>query len=100
MVSSIATFSWSSLRLRENIRFEAIVVVVLLGGGLISAPWHTATALCLLYLLAMPFSIGSYIRVRRLRASAHASLRLAADPGPLRSEEHTAELQPLMRTSY
>src|SRR3546814_4932737 len=29
MVSSIATFSWSSLRLRENIRFEAIVVVVL-----------------------------------------------------------------------
>src|SRR3546814_5363969 len=35
MVSSIATFSWSSLRLRENIRFEAIVVVVLLGGGTI-----------------------------------------------------------------
>src|SRR3546814_2652326 len=89
MVSSIATFSWSSLRLRENIRFEAIVVVVLLGGGLISAPWHTATALCLLYLLAMPFSIGSYIRVRRLRASAHA-----------RSEEHTSELQSLMRISY
>src|SRR3546814_7028094 len=86
MVSSIATFSWSSLRLRENIRFEAIVVVVLLGGGLISAPWHTATALCLLYLLAMPFSIGSYIRVRRLRASAHASLRLADDHGPLQPD--------------
>src|SRR3546814_7855146 len=78
MVSSIATFSWSSLRLRENIRFEAIVVVVLLGGGLISAPWHTATALCLLYLLAMPFSIGA----------------------DRRSEEHTSELQSLMRNSY
>ena len=69
MVSSLATFSWSSLKLRQNIRFEAIVVVVLVGAGLISAPWHTATALCLLYLIALPFSISSYARVRRLRAT-------------------------------
>jgi CDP-diacylglycerol--serine O-phosphatidyltransferase len=69
MVSSLATFSWSSLKLRQNIRFEAIVVVVLIGAGLISAPWHTATALCLLYLIALPFSISSYARVRRLRAN-------------------------------
>ena len=40
MVSSVATFSWSSLKLRHHIRFEAIVVVVLLGAALISAPWQ------------------------------------------------------------
>jgi CDP-diacylglycerol--serine O-phosphatidyltransferase len=78
MVSSLATFSWSSLKLRQNIRFEAIVVVVLVGAGLISAPWHTATALCLLYLIALPFSISSYVRIRRLRATPRA-----AEPGSL-----------------
>nr|WP_286207790.1 phosphatidylcholine/phosphatidylserine synthase [Hephaestia sp. MAHUQ-44] len=81
MVSNIATFSWSSLKLRQNIRFEAIIVVALLGGGLISAPWHTASALCLFYLIAMPFSIMSYARVRRLRAAAHA-------PAPRPADDH------------
>lgn len=68
MVSSIATFSWGSLRLRRNIRFEAMVGVVALGAALVSAPWHTLSAVCAVYLLMMPFSIRSYARVRRLRA--------------------------------
>ncbi len=37
MVSSVATFSWGSLRLRRTIRFEAIAGVVLLGAALVSA---------------------------------------------------------------
>ncbi|HVI98593.1 MAG TPA: phosphatidylcholine/phosphatidylserine synthase [Sphingomonas sp.] len=82
MVSSLATWSWSSLKLRQNIRFEAIVIVVLVGAGLISAPWHTASALCLAYLLALPFSIASYARVRRLRASHAAPARPADEPAP------------------
>lgn len=69
MVSSIATFSWSSLRLRRNIRFEALALVVVIGAALVSAPWHTFSALCVAYLIAMPFSIASYARVRRLRAN-------------------------------
>ncbi|MES1975893.1 MAG: phosphatidylcholine/phosphatidylserine synthase [Pseudomonadota bacterium] len=69
MVSSIATYSWGSLKLRNNIRFEAIVVVVILGAALISAPWHTLSAICLAYLATMPFSVSAYRRVRRLRGA-------------------------------
>lgn len=69
MVSSFATFSWSSLRLRPNIRFEALAVAVLFGAALISAPWHALTGLCLVYLATLPFSLTAYAKVRRLRAT-------------------------------
>lgn len=86
MVSSVATFSWSSLKLRNNIRFEAIAVVVLLGASLISAPWETLTALCVLYLATLPFSISAYRRVRQLRATS-------AEPSALRPA-HGSEAEP------
>jgi CDP-diacylglycerol--serine O-phosphatidyltransferase len=69
MVSSVATFSWSSLRLRANIRFEALAVVVLFGAALLSAPWQTLTVICAIYLLMIPFSMHAYRRVRRLRVA-------------------------------
>ena len=69
MVSSVATYSWSSMRLRRNIRFEALAVVVLLGAALVSAPWHTLSIVSLCYLATIPFSIAAYRRFRRLRAS-------------------------------
>jgi CDP-diacylglycerol--serine O-phosphatidyltransferase len=68
MVSSVATYSWGSLRLRRTIRFEAIAGVVLLGAALVSAPWHTLSAICVGYLITIPFSVMSYARIRRLRA--------------------------------
>jgi CDP-diacylglycerol--serine O-phosphatidyltransferase len=74
MISSVATYSWGSLKLRDHIRFEAIALVVLLGAALISAPWHTLTALCVAYLATLPFSVRSYRRVKRLRE--------AMPPGP------------------
>ncbi|HEU4960011.1 MAG TPA: phosphatidylcholine/phosphatidylserine synthase [Sphingomonas sp.] len=70
MVSSIATFSWSSLRLRANIRFEALAVVVLFGAALLTAPWQTLTVICVAYLATIPFSIRAYGRIRRLRVAA------------------------------
>jgi CDP-diacylglycerol--serine O-phosphatidyltransferase len=70
MVSSVATFSWSSLRLRRTIRFEALAVVVLLGAALVSAPWHTLSIVTGAYLLTVPFSIASYARIKRQRAFA------------------------------
>ncbi len=70
MVSSLATYSWSSLKLRRNIRFEAIVVIVAVGAALISAPWQTLSIVCILYLLSLPFSARSYAKIRRLRAAA------------------------------
>lgn len=74
VVSSLATFSWSSLRLRRNVRFEAIVVIVLIGGALISEPWVTLSVVGIAYLLMIPFSIASYSRVRRLRAGVSPPL--------------------------
>ena len=74
MVSSVATFSWTSLKLRSNVRFEAIALVVLLGAALVSAPWHTLSAICIIYLATMPFSVASYARVRRRRAADQSVL--------------------------
>lgn len=65
MVSSIATFSAGSLRLRRSVRFEALVAIVLLGVALVSLPWETLTALAAAYALSLPFSIAAYQRVRR-----------------------------------
>ena len=84
MISSVATFSWSSLKLRHNIRFEAIVVVVLLGAALISAPWYALSAICIAYLALIPFSVRSYRRVRRLRGTVggEPQLRASQPDGP------------------
>ncbi|HWT12375.1 MAG TPA: phosphatidylcholine/phosphatidylserine synthase [Allosphingosinicella sp.] len=80
VISSVATFSWGSLRLRRNVRLEAIVVIALVGGALVSAPWETLSASALLYLALIPLSIASYARVRRLRAAAPASPPPAPEP--------------------
>ena len=69
MISSIATYSWGSLKLRRNIRFEALAIVVLVGAAIISAPWHTVSLLASAYFLSMPFSVRSYARIKRLRAA-------------------------------
>lgn len=78
MVSSVATFSWKSLRLRRHIRFEALAGVVLLFAALVTAPWHTLSAVSVIYLALLPFSMASYARIRRLRASGGS----AQAPGP------------------
>lgn len=70
MVSSLATYSWSSLKLRRNIRFEAIVGVVIVAAALVSAPWQTLTTVCVAYLATLPFSIRSYARIKRQREAA------------------------------
>jgi CDP-diacylglycerol---serine O-phosphatidyltransferase len=67
VISSLATFSWTSFRLRRRVRLEAIVFIAIVGGALLTAPWETLSVLTLLYLAAIPFSILSYGRVKRLR---------------------------------
>jgi CDP-diacylglycerol--serine O-phosphatidyltransferase len=75
-ISSLATFSWGSLRLRRQVRLEAIVIIALLGGALVSAPFETLSVVAILYLLMIPLSVLSYARVRRRRAaSANAAPR-------------------------
>jgi CDP-diacylglycerol--serine O-phosphatidyltransferase len=80
MVSSVATFSWGSMRLRRRIRFEALAVVVLLGAALVTAPWHTLSIISVIYVALIPFSVASYAKVRRLRAAAESAK--APEPTP------------------
>ena len=67
MISSIATYSWTSIRLRRNVRFTAMVIIALVAGALVSAPWETLSALTILYAATIPFSILSYARFKRQR---------------------------------
>lgn len=69
MISNTATYSWSSLRLRKNIRLEAIGLFALLGVALINNPWITLSAISLGYIILIPFSIRSYAKVKRQRAA-------------------------------
>ena len=70
MISSLATFSWASLRLRSGIRLIALFVIAMAGAALISDPWPTLSVLATAYALMIPTSIISYARVRRQRADA------------------------------
>ncbi|WP_294235626.1 CDP-diacylglycerol--serine O-phosphatidyltransferase [uncultured Sphingomonas sp.] len=81
MVSSVATLSWTSFRLRRNVRFEALAIIVLVGVALISAPWHALTALCLAYLASIPFTMLAYARVKRQRGGGPAA-KAPANPPP------------------
>lgn len=69
-ISSIATFSWGSLKLRRKVRLEAIVIIALIGAAIFSAPWETLSAVGFLYLALIPFSVMSYARIKRQRANA------------------------------
>ena len=78
MISSLPTYSWSSIRIRSGWRLFALAGIALLGAALIVAPWISLLAVAILYLLMLPFAFASYQRVKRRRAAAgeHA---MAAD---------------------
>lgn len=73
MISNIATFNWSSLRIRREWRLMAIAGIALLGGALVSAPLHTLLGFALVYLGTIPFSILAYRRVRKRLAADQAA---------------------------
>ena len=70
MISSIPTYSWSSIRIRSGWRLFALLGIALVGAALLTAPWYTLLAVALLYLLMIPVALASYARVKRRRASA------------------------------
>ncbi|QIL03334.1 phosphatidylcholine/phosphatidylserine synthase [Sphingomonas sinipercae] len=72
MISSVPTFSWTSLRIRSGWRLFALAGIALLGAALIRAPWITLLGIAGVYLLTLPFSLSSYARVKRRRATASA----------------------------
>lgn len=72
MISSLPTFSWSSIRIRSGWRLFALAGIALLGAALIVAPWISLLVVAALYLLMLPFAFASYQRVKRRRAAAAA----------------------------
>jgi CDP-diacylglycerol--serine O-phosphatidyltransferase len=69
MISSLPTYSWTSIRIRREWRLFALAGVALFGAALLTAPWITLLALSCLYLLMIPSALASYARVRRRRAT-------------------------------
>ena len=69
MISSLPTYSWSSIRIRREWRLSALAGIALYGAALVVAPWHTLLATAALYLLMIPVALTSYARVKRRRAT-------------------------------
>jgi CDP-diacylglycerol--serine O-phosphatidyltransferase len=72
MISSVPTYTWSSIRIRRGWRLSALAGVALLGAALLNEPWWTLLAISVLYLALLPFSIAGYTRVKRRRAAQAA----------------------------
>jgi CDP-diacylglycerol--serine O-phosphatidyltransferase len=70
MISNVATYSWTSLRLRKTVRLEAIALAGLLAALLVTNPWLTLLAISAAYVLCIPFGVMSYARVKRRAAEA------------------------------
>ena len=77
LISSVATFSWASLRIRRSSRLFVIAGIGLLGAALVTAPWVTLLAISIIYIAMIPFSIASYGRVRRRREAGAGHARPA-----------------------
>jgi CDP-diacylglycerol--serine O-phosphatidyltransferase len=72
MISSLPTYSWTSIRIRSSWRLFALAGVALLGAALVLAPWPTLLGVSALYLLMIPFALASYARVKRRRGAGAA----------------------------
>ncbi len=70
MISNVATYSWSSIKIRRSFRFMALAVFGLIMALLIAAPWVGLMAICIIYAGLIPFSVVSYAKVKRARRLA------------------------------
>ena len=65
MVSNVATYSWSSIKIRRSLRFMALAAVSLFLATLVAAPWVALIGVGILYAGMLPFSMMSYARVKK-----------------------------------
>jgi CDP-diacylglycerol--serine O-phosphatidyltransferase len=72
MISSLPTYSWSSIRIRPAWRLSALAGIALLGASLLVAPWLTLLLISGLYLVMIPVAMASYTRVKQRRATARS----------------------------
>ena len=69
MISDLATYGWSSFRLRREFRLPALLFIGLVGAAMLTAPWATLGIVTIVYAAAIPFAVRSYAKVRRRRAT-------------------------------
>jgi CDP-diacylglycerol--serine O-phosphatidyltransferase len=67
MISNVATFSWSSIKVRPSFRFIALAGVGLFGATLVAAPWVALIGASVVYVGLLPLSVMSYAKVKRAR---------------------------------
>ena len=67
MISNVATYSWSSIKVRRSLRFMALAVVGLFTATLVAAPWVALIGVGVFYVALLPFSVMSYARVKKSR---------------------------------
>jgi len=67
MISNVATYSWSSIKVRRSLRFMALAVLGLLTATLVAAPWVALIGVGVIYIAMLPLSVMSYARVRTSR---------------------------------
>ncbi len=70
MISNIATLSWKSIRPSSDFRIPAIALTGLTVAALLSEPWWTLVAICVIYLALMPLGILRYGKVKAARRAA------------------------------
>ena len=70
MISNVATYSWSSIKVRRSLRFMALAAVGLFGATLIAAPWVALIAASIIYAGLLPLSMMSYARVKKAQRAA------------------------------
>ena len=67
MISEVATYGWTSFRLRREFRLPALLVIGLIGASLLTAPWATLSVLIAVYAIAIPPAEWGYRRFKRRR---------------------------------
>ncbi len=70
MISNVATFSWTSIKIRPAYRFMALAAIGLIGIGLITMPWVALMTITGVYSALIPVSMASYAKVKRARRAA------------------------------
>jgi CDP-diacylglycerol--serine O-phosphatidyltransferase len=70
LISALPTLSWGKLRPRRSVRLEVIAFFGLVGAALLTEPWWTLVAICVVYLTLVPVGLLAYARVRRQREAA------------------------------
>jgi CDP-diacylglycerol---serine O-phosphatidyltransferase len=73
MISNVATYSWSSIRIRSSLRFFALAALGLIVAIMIAAPWVGLILITIVYLGVLPFSVLGYAKVKRTRKISEAA---------------------------